>query len=127
MINFYICSICGNLIEMVKDSGNSPSCCGKTMTMLKPNTVDGATEKHIPLVTVKDCKKHKTVTVQVGDTLHPMSDTHYIQWVVIETNKGIYRKNFCPSDVPIADFCLEECEELITAYAYCNLHGLWNS
>lgn len=44
---------CGNIIEIVKDSGVSVMCCGQKMTDIIPCTHDGAVEKHIPKWTVK--------------------------------------------------------------------------
>ncbi|MEG1304574.1 MAG: desulfoferrodoxin, partial [Oscillospiraceae bacterium] len=49
---FYICEICGNMIEMVKSSGVPVVCCGKPMKELVPNTVEASLEKHIPVVEI---------------------------------------------------------------------------
>lgn len=39
---FFKCEKCGNIVELVKDAGVQPSCCGQAMTELIPNTVDAA-------------------------------------------------------------------------------------
>jgi superoxide reductase len=31
----------------------------------------------------------------------------------------------CPGDKPIAEFALVEGDEVVAAYEFCNLHGLW--
>ena len=38
---FYICAHCGNIVELVHDSGVNPVCCGQKMTELVPNDVLG--------------------------------------------------------------------------------------
>ncbi len=47
---FYICRHCGNLIGLVHDAGVPMMCCGEKMEALQPNTVDAATEKHLPFM-----------------------------------------------------------------------------
>lgn len=118
---FYICRHCGNLIGMINDSGVNPVCCGEKMEELKPNTSDGAGEKHVPVVEVDG----NIVTVTVGSVLHPMVPEHYIQWIYLDTEQGGQRKALKPGDVPVAKFALTDGDEPIGAYEYCNLHGLW--
>ena len=118
---FLLCRRCGNLIEMINDSGVTPICCGIDMEELTANSVEAATEKHIPVVEVEEGK----VKVTVGEVLHPMEEAHYIEWIYLETTKGIKRVNLKPGESPIAFFALLEDEEVLNAYAYCNLHGLW--
>ena len=119
---FYVCPICGNIVEMVHDSDVNPMCCGKKMTELVPNTVEASGEKHIPVVTVKD----NTVTVNVGSVNHPMQDAHYIEWVQLVTERGSQRKHLSPSEAPNVVFLLSG-DKPLAVYAYCNLHGLWKT
>lgn len=133
MLTFYQCNTCGNRIEMIEDSGVTPTCCGDDMEELIPGTSDGAKEKHIPIfiestvipspLEEKLCTK--VITVQVGETPHPMMKAHYIEWILVHTNRGVYRKSLDPSLPPEADFCLKKDETVLAIYAYCNLHGLW--
>ena len=92
------------------------------MTELKANTSDGATEKHVPIIK-KDGNK---VTVEVGSVPHPMLPEHYIQWIYIETKNGGQRKALEPGMEPKATFTLID-DEIVAAYEYCNLHGLWKA
>ena len=119
---FYICPTCGNIVEMIHDSGVNPVCCGQKMTELIPNTVEASGEKHIPVVTVEG----SVVTVNVGSVDHPMQDVHYIEWVEIVTENGSQRKALSPSEAPKAVFHLGE-DKPVAVYAYCNLHGLWKT
>ena len=119
---FYICSHCGNIVEMVHDAGVIPFCCGQKMNELIPNTVDASGEKHIPAVKVGE----GVVEVNVGSVDHPMVDVHWIEWVQLVTNKGSYRKWLNPGEAPNVKFLLSE-EKPVAVYAYCNLHGLWKT
>lgn len=109
------------MIAMVHDSGLPVSCCGDPMTELIPGTTDAATEKHVPVITVNG----NMVTVKVGEVSHPMAPEHYIQWIALQTKFGNQRKQLKPGEEPEACFALCEGDEVIAAYEYCNLHGLW--
>ncbi len=122
-MKFYVCETCGNFVGMVKESGVPMICCGKPMKELVPGTSDGAVEKHVPVVSVDG----NIVTVTVGSVNHPMVEVHYIEWIALETKKGAQRKILKPNEAPTVQFALTDDDEVIAAYAYCNLHGLWKS
>ena len=118
---FLRCPICGNLVEVINDSNVRVMCCGKPMEELVANTTDGATEKHVPVVEINN----ELVTITVGETLHPMTEEHYIMWIHVFTNLREYHFNLNPSDNPQVKFNKDINEEIIEVNAYCNLHGLW--
>ena len=120
---FYICKHCGNLVGLINNAGVPLVCCGEEMMELIPNTKDAAVEKHIPVINVVGNK----VIVEIGSAPHPMTEEHYISWVYIETKKGGQRKELLPGNKPYVEFALTEDDTLESAYAYCNLHGLWKS
>ena len=120
-MKFYKCNHCQNLIEMVDDRKVNPVCCGEKMMELVPGKVDASLEKHVPVVEVKD----GVVEVMVGSVAHPMTEEHLIEWIVVETDKGVYRKNLKAGEAPMARFMLLDDEKEVNVYAYCNLHGLW--
>ena len=70
----YRCNVCGNIVEVLR-AGAQMSCCGAPMTLLRENTTDGATEKHVPIIERFD----DGWKVTVGSTEHPMTEEHYIQ------------------------------------------------
>ncbi len=88
---------------------------------LKANDTDAAQEKHVPVIEVEGNKVH----VAVGSVEHPMTEPHYIMFIVLVTDKKAEMKKLTPTDKPAADFALAEGEKVIAAYEYCNLHGLW--
>ena len=120
-MKFYKCNHCQNLIEMVDDRKVNPVCCSEKMMELVPGKVDASLEKHVPVVEVKD----GVVEVMVGSVAHPMTEEHLIEWIVVETDKGVYRKNLKAGEAPMARFMLLDDEKVVNVYAYCNLHGLW--
>ena len=115
------CEGCGKMVLELKGSKCPTKCCGEPMVELVPNTTDGAHEKHVPVIE-KDGNK---VTVKVGSVAHPMLAAHYIEFIILETNKGYQKKHLLPGQAPEAEFILAEGEEVVAAYEYCNLHGLW--
>jgi superoxide reductase len=118
---FYVCKTCGNLVGLIQEGGGKLVCCGKEMEELVPNTVDAATEKHVPVIEVEGNK----VTVKVGSVTHPMLPEHFIQWIYLVTKQGAQRKCLAPGEEPVAVFALAEGDEVEAAYEFCNLHGLW--
>ena len=117
------CAGCGKMVAVLKDSACPTKCCGEPMEELIPGTSDGAHEKHVPVFSVEG----NIVKVQVGEVIHPMMDAHYIQWIQLQTNQGIQRKNLTPQDEPKAEFALTDGEQVEAVYEYCNLHGLWKA
>jgi superoxide reductase len=113
----YKCNICGNIVEVLHDSGGSLVCCGENMKFMKENADDKASkEKHVPVIIGKK--------VKVGSVEHPMEEKHYIEWIEATGEKGEITKVFLkPGDKPEAEFCFK----VKSARAYCNLHGLWKS
>ena len=121
-MNFYRCMKCGQILEAAVSRCDGITCCGESMKKLTANTTDGAMEKHVPVVE----QKGNSVKVSVGSAEHPMEADHWIQWIVIETDKGIQRKYLNPGEAPEATFVLSN-EKLLAAYEYCNKHGLWKA
>ncbi len=110
----YKCEVCGNIVEVLHEGAGELVCCGKPMKLMEEDTVDAATEKHVPVVEGKK--------VKVGEVEHPMSEEHYIEWIEVTANGKTCKKFLKPGEKPGAEF-----EEEGTARAYCNLHGLWKS
>ncbi|HWT76804.1 MAG TPA: desulfoferrodoxin [Mobilitalea sp.] len=119
---FYRCKHCGNIVEIVQDSGVTVKCCGEEMELLEANTVEASKEKHLPAVSIVG----NAVMVEVGTVPHPMEEKHYIQWIYLLTKNGLQRKYLEPGKEPKAVFALDH-DEVIAVYEYCNVHGLWKT
>jgi len=117
----YRCEVCGNVGEVLFSGGGQLVCCGKPMTKQEEKSADSKTEKHVPVI-------EKTSTgykVTVGSTLHPMIDTHFIQWIELTADGKVYKEYLKPGMAPAAEFCVMA--EKVSAREYCNIHGLWKS
>ncbi len=117
----YKCPLCGNVVEVMHTGAGELVCCGQPMDLMSENTVDAALEKHVPLVE----SVATGFKVSVGSVAHPMEDKHWIEWIELIADGKVYRQNLKPGDTPEATFCVEASE--VTARAYCNLHGNWQS
>ena len=122
MLSFYECQHCGNMVMFLQSSGVVPVCCGDQMMLLQPGVSDGAKEKHVPVITVNKDR----VIVTIGSDAHPMTSDHHIDWILLETNKGVHVTYLSLMDgIAEAGFTLAKGERVIAAYEHCNLHGLW--
>ena len=99
-MRFYICEHCGNIVTFVKSSGVPVMCCGQKMTELVPGTTDAAVEKHVPVIQAEGA---------------------------LETREGVQIKHLTPGSKPQVVFALTQGDSVVSAYAYCNLHGLWKA
>ena len=118
---FLICRHCGNVITMVRDRGVPVYCCGEPMQELVPGSVDGAQEKHVPVVRTEGDQ----VVVAVGAAEHPMTPEHYIEWICLQTKQGSQHRKLEPGQPPRACFALCDGDAVEAVYAFCNLHSLW--
>ena len=89
---------------------------------LVANTTDSAHEKHVPVIATRE---DGVVVVGVGEVEHPMMEAHYIEWILLETVQGFQIHYLKPGMKPAAVFKVNE--EVVAAYEYCNLHGLWKA
>lgn len=120
---FYLCTVCGNIIVKLNDSGIIPQCCSRTMVEITPDDYDAVIEKHVPDWCIEDGK----LRVQIGSEEHPMEEEHHIEWIFVKTNKGFHVKFLSSHDKPEACFKLCEGEIITYIYEHCNIHGLWKT
>lgn len=119
---FFRCKHCGNFIGLIDNGGVAMTCCNEKMELLVPNTVEASNEKHLPKVETKD----RLVYVEIGSVLHPAEEGHHIEFIYLQTENGGQRRTINVGAKPAAMFCLMD-DQPISAYAYCNLHGLWKT
>ena len=112
-LRLFKCKKCGSMVVKINQGGCDPSCCGEIMKELNANTTDGAKEKHVPDVKVED----GVVKVQVGSVEHPMAEEHYIQFIALETEKGVQVKWLEPGQAPKAEFTLID-DKPVAVYEY---------
>lgn len=117
----YRCPVCGNIVEVIHAGGGELVCCGQPMELLQGKTEDTGFEKHLPVIE----KSENKITVKIGSVPHPMEEAHYIELIEIIADDRVYQKFLKPGDLPEAVF--EISAQNITARAYCNVHGLWQT
>jgi superoxide reductase len=115
----YKCKVCGNIVEVVHGSSGRLTCCSQPMTLQQENTVDAATEKHVPVAALEE----GSLKVTVGSVAHPMEDKHFIEWVEVIDGDKLFRCHLSPGGEPAAVFPVAS--DQVEVRAYCNLHGLW--
>jgi superoxide reductase len=120
-LEVYKCEICGNIVEVLHTGRGTLVCCGQEMNLMREQTADQATEKHVPVIE----KIPSGIKAVVGSTLHPMEEKHYIEWIEIITKGGTSRKFLKPGDKPESLF--KDVEGLEKIREYCNIHGLWEN
>ena len=117
----YKCEICGNIVEILHTGATALVCCDQEMKLLLENTIDAATEKHVPVIE----ETESGYKVIVGEVEHPMVDSHYIEWIELITENEVHTKFLKPGEKPEAVFGTDA--ENVIARAYCNLHGNWKN
>jgi superoxide reductase len=120
-LEIYKCDACGNIVEVFQAGPGELACCGSPMVLLAENTVEAATEKHVPVIE----KSAAAVTVKVGSLAHPMEEKHFIQWIELIADNKVYRQELKPGNKPEATF--EITADKVVARGYCNLHGHWKT
>ncbi len=121
-LRFFKCKHCGNVVVKLVDKGVPVFCCGEIMEEISANTVEAATEKHLPVVTVEN----GFATVRVGSVLHPMEEAHFINFIAVETDTNFVLVTLQPGEQPEAKVYVGDAK-VVAAYEYCNLHGLWKT
>ncbi len=112
------CKSCGATVRVIKDcncKGCGIVCCGESMEVVKPNSVDAAVEKHVPTYEIKDDKIYVTVN-------HVMEEEHYIEWISIVSDGRECTTYLKPGMEAKTHFKYIPGS---TIYAYCNKHELW--
>lgn len=122
-MKYFVCEICGNLVELIEEGGGELVCCGQPMKELKAKTNDEGNEKHLPVISDEGSK----IYVKVGSIEHPMTEEHHIEWIAIYYNNKTQKIKLDHNSKPEAIFEITENYDSIQVYSYCNIHGLWKT
>lgn len=118
-MKLYVCKKCGNVVLKLEDKSENLVCCNEQMELINVNSTDAAGEKHLPIYEIKD----NVISIKVGEIEHPMSDEHFISFIILAGEDCYKIKKLLPTDKPQISFNYDEKYNKI--YAYCNLHSLW--
>lgn len=111
------CLKCGAIVKVIEDCNCENcgiKCCGEAMENVRPNSVDAAFEKHVPIYEFDG----ENIVVTVN---HVMDPEHYIEWIAFvndDKEEFVYLKPGVEAKVTF-----ENVKGNI--YSYCNKHGLW--
>ncbi len=121
--SFYRCERCGAVL--LRLAGEAvPDCCSVPMSLLEPCAVEAVVDRHMPVI---DDSRDDMVTVYVSLLDHPMKEEHRIEWVALETQRGMQLHRLRAGEPPVAQFALLPGETALAAYAYCSRHLLWRA
>lgn len=111
-IKFYVCPICGNVINSTGET--VISCCGITLPPLEPEPADDEHALHIEPV-----EDEYYVTMD-----HPMTKDHYISFMVALKSDGYEMVKLYPEGPAEARFKTRLTSRI---WYYCNKHGLFEA
>ena len=114
----YRCNVCSNIVMVMHGGAGELVCCGELMEKLEEKTQEEMFEKHLPVI-----KENGEKYIQVGETRHPMTQEHHIQWIEVQTDNQKMIKFLDIESEPV--FMIKSNEKILSAREYCNIHGLW--
>ena len=99
--------------------------------MIKTNDfMDYYTKQHANMIKQFEqwfrCVRKSTapyITPEQSERVHEIE--HFIEFIILEIEKGLEVKKLTPEDKPEAVFAVAEGDKAVAVYEYCNLHGLW--
>ncbi len=109
---FYVCPVCGNVIQATGEA--VVSCCGITLPPLEPEDPD---EAHTLRAEVVEDEYYVTVD-------HPMTREHYISFLAAVSDRDVQLVKLYPEGGAEARFRMGGVKYL---YAYCDHHGLFRT
>ena len=138
-MNIFICQKCGH-IEFNSAPQNCPVCWSaqfKQSNSIFEESMQKSKEgavKHIPKVTINNkCglipeESCTDILVRIGETLHPMVDNHFIQFIDCYLDEKYISRIFLTHDMhPSVVFHLKSKGTKIIIVENCNLHGYWKT
>ena len=118
-LKLYQCQHCKNIIYKAYDSGAAVSCCGEEAPLMEASVTGTGAEKHIPIIS----KNGSEITVSVSEITHPMEEKHYIPLIAAHNEDTVVFK--CQKPGQESSLLKTTLDGSVTAYEWCNLHGLW--
>ena len=122
-LKFYRCNTCGNLLFVMVDPNVRPTCCGNDMEILDHVHGSEGSEKHLPIIEINQ----NDITVQVGLQVHEMAPEHRVEWVALTNGERVEIQRLPISTPPVVKFSKMNGDGKVRAYAFYNIHGLWQS
>ena len=140
-IQFYVCPICGNVIQATGEA--VISCCGITLPPLEAETIECGSEATENCDRPKNSggtsnldtrgsgsyEEHRIIVQKVEDEYfvsinHPMTKEHYISFIAAVADNGVQFVKLYPESAAEARFKINRVRFLL---AFCNHHGLFKA
>jgi len=94
------------------------------MSEEKTNQTSADNVNHVPVIELDGDR----ATVSVSTEAHPMMAEHRIEWIILIDGPSVDIQRLPLTGTAVANFVLSNHgTERLSAYAFCNLHGLWES
>lgn len=138
-MSVFICQVCGH-VAFDAAPEKCPVCSASKFEQndnvfeeSMKNSKEGS-HKHIPSVKInKECglipeETCWDVIIRIGETLHPMQDAHFIQFIdCYVDNAFVERIQLTPGVQPAACVHLKAQGSKVKVVEFCNLHGHWQA
>jgi DNA-binding XRE family transcriptional regulator len=137
-IQFYVCPICGNVIQATGEA--VISCCGITLPPLEAETIECGSDTSSYGTNSSGtsscdncgsgpCEEHRISVQKVEDEYfvsinHPMTKEHYISFIAAVADNGVQFVKLYPESAAEARFKINRVRFLLT---FCNRHGLFKA
>jgi desulfoferrodoxin-like iron-binding protein len=140
MITF-VCSVCEHIefttvsipCPVCKSPAEKSTCNDRIFEESAERSIDAAI-KHTPVITVKKKgglypeQSCLDITVRIGANLHPMENTHFIQFIDCYVDENYVSRVALTSRVYAAGcFHLKLQGTKVTVVENCNIHGYWKT
>lgn len=117
----YKCDVCGNMAEIIHGGQGQLVCCNESMKLINSQSEESMFEKHKPVIK----SENTNITIKVGETFHPMTLNHHINFIeaISLDGKYLYRKYLDIEELPLMEFFCKT--DKMKARELCNIHGLF--
>ncbi len=104
--------------EVANEGGKKP----EALLEVNAKTDDPETNKHVPFIE-ETANGYKVKSGK--NEFHATDSDHHTMFIELHVdNKFVYRRTFELNEKPEVEFISPKGKQ-VTAYAFCNLHGLW--
>ena len=140
-MSIFICGVCGH-IEFGSAPDTCPSCGASKVKYSQNDNIfieaeeksKEASVKHIPSIKVKkECglipeESCVDVIVRIGETLHPMTEAHFINWIDCYVDDSFVSRIYLTPGVFAAGcFHVKTSGSKVRIVEFCNIHGPWQA
>jgi superoxide reductase len=117
----YKCPVCDTVVEVLHQWSLELVCCGPAMVPVRAKTKQEGWEDHTPAIE----EVEGGYRISVGESPHPMTKAHRIEWIEVVAEGRSHRQFLSPGQAAEAVFAAKSPDAVIRLY--CTAHGMWQS